>query len=520
MAPPIAPLDAVQVGVAAACLVALPYALALAASEVRVAWRALAPRERVVVAAAAALGGALRVTVPRRIVTVFLGYAATRHAIELFPLPRYGAGATVVHAAWVALFGRDHAVILAGNALVGALALPLWAAVYNRWSARPGVAAAATCIVAAAPMFVRNDASDSNNVAAIALVAVSLLAHDASLRRPGPAWRGALAVAPPVVLATLARPDFVVVVPAAFALHGAWRGGWRVPWAVAAILELTHALVAAQDLLQRGSLPLMRSLLAAPLALAFECALVVPTQFPVALTLLAAWLALRGTSDARGLSRRHWLAALAAMAPTTVDLATANAARVHAPAAMLLAPAMAAALLAPRRPGVRAALVVAAALSAAPSAWSLFRPINDDHEEALLRDAAARTPPEESTLLRLGHEDRLANFDRGYFVHYEFPDYLFPRARASALAPFLAAPDLSRPVYFFDGMRCHARGRDDGSPPPPGDTPHPACAAMHARFVLTPVVARSVPNEGDHAFAWYPAAPRFSLGYYRVERAR
>lgn len=517
-------LDRAQVAIALAALALLVPGCALAARGCARAWRELPRAERRVALAAALVGALLRLGAPKRIVTVFLGYAATQRAIDLVPVPRHGAGATVTHALWLALFGHDHRVILWGNAVVGAAALPLWVAVLRRRMNAPWVAAAGAWVLSLTPMFVRNDASDSNNVAALALTAVALLAHGEA---SGPAGWRALAVAPAAALATMSRPDFLAFVPLAFALAGAWSGGWRIPWGAAALAHAAHVVRAAAEMHGRGSLPIARSLLAAPMGLIGECALWTPTQFPIGLTALAAWAALRGDLSQRATARRLWAASLLALLCTSADLATANAARVHVPGALLLVPAMASAavtLWGRAGRGGRALLAAALLATALPSAWGLFHTVNDDHEEALIRDAVARLPRGRFTLLRLGHDDRYPEFDRGRFVHYEFPDYLLRgdgrEGRASALAPFLAAPDLGGPVYFFHGVRCHARGRDDDAPPPRGAQLHPACAAMHEGFALAPVIERVVRNEGDDAFPWYPAAPTFRVGLYRVVTAR
>ncbi len=112
-------------------------------------------------------------------------------------------------------------------------------------------------------------------------------------------------------------------------------------------------------------------------------------------------------------------------------------------------------------------------------------------------------------------DDQDGLFD--YFTHDYHPDYLItqPESRTSSIMGYADAPEEETPTYYYQGMRCYTRFRDEGAPRPESYF-RSACQTMHDRFVLDPIVQRRVANRGDLGLAWYPAEPEFELALFRV----
>ena len=138
-----------------------------------------------------------------------------------------------------------------------------------------------------------------------------------------------------------------------------------------------------------------------------------------------------------------------------------------------------------------------------------------------LREAIPRLPRgQRYSFVRIGHGDRIIIPGRSEYTHDHFPDYLITppagHARTSTIREWNESPDWSAPAYFYSGVRCYARMRSPAVPPPHGENYHEACQQMRARYVLEPVVSRTVPNRGDVWLEYYGDAPTMTLTLYRV----
>ncbi len=526
MSPADAPLEVAQAAVAMlllglACL-AVPRALLLCAEI----FRAEPPTGWLLVAAVL-LGAGLRWAVaPLRMATSFAGYDWTARAIELYPVPHYGAGAFALYHTAFALLPHDHRSLMALNALLGVLVIPLAASwVASRFDARAaGVATA--FLIALSPILIRNDTSDAKNVPILVelFAGLVLVAEHGRVGRRAPLVLGMALLC----LASVSRPEMPALVAALLAvtLLGAGRASaldrrWFFGLAAVAVAlsapHLLHIAHAITELQAHAGLPrwsgqrLVRSL--------FRWnAVAHPELYPAGLL----WLALLPF----GLAERSLRASLAALAGAALlavviyapDLDDSNMARVHAPAAVLvtcLAGIGAAALSARCSRWAALGLVLLAAATGAPSVAELWRPTNADEEERLIRDALEALPPDSSyTLVRSDHGDRAAGLDAQ--THDAFPDYLFEGATFRSYGAWIRRPDWTRPAYALVGVRCYASFRHPDSPVPPGDNEQPWCAELRRRFDLDPVIERAAPNHGDVRVAYYGRAPTLRIGLYRL----
>lgn len=529
-------LEAAQALVAAIalglCLVALPAALIVAA-------RTFDRPGRRWLLAAVALAAVLRWGVASlEMVTAFVGFKLTDHAITLLPIPHYGVGATALYHALFMLLPADHRTIMAANAVMGVLSVPLAGAWAARLFADRRAGLIAAVLVAAVPLLVRNDTSDALQVPLIlALLAGATLLSEHV--RTG-AVEALLGAAPLLLLAAITRPEgpllvAMVVVPTLLSgREDAPRLRWPPLLAVGAVVvaasvpHLMHCWNAVKALRGHGGLPGFdpRELAALPSTLLQRDVLLRPLSFPVGLTALALVpVALPGR---RAVALALLVAVVAAILVTVVDLDEANIDRVQSPAALLctlLAAGGAGRLsrVADRWGERRAAgagwAVAALALSTGVlSVGALFADSNEATEERLIRASLQALPDGPFTLVRLDEEDRRTD-DSGS-THLYFPDYLFRTpAREGTLrsaTSFLDDPDLSRPAYFFWGMRCYATFRTRGTPAPHGTDEHPTCATMRGHFGLVPVIQWDAPNHGDVRLEQYGDAPVLRVGLYRI----
>lgn len=472
----------------------------------------------------AALAGAIaRVAAPGELAMAFIGYRWTAQVAALDELPHYGAGAAVLDHALLAIFGTDHAVIVAANEIIGVASIPLAAAVATRWLGDARAGAIAAFFVALFPIFVRNDASEANHVPLIALTLGGLVLLDA-WRASGArlALAGSAAL---LALASIVRPEAVLLVPAIAALSLSFAGSLpsRAALAVAgaalALVVIPHAIFVwrmAAELDSRGSLP---GAALGPFALigrAFETnAVLDPKIFPLAALPMAVLGIARGR---RAVAIA--IASLLAMLAVAPDLDHSNVARVHSLAALfaaLLAAAGVARIAALPR-GSWAASFAAAAIAATcvPNALALFAPTNEAEEEAFLREAAARLEGERGyDLVHIAHEDRERDGPDAGFTHDYVPLYLFDGARPRGIDDWLAQGS-GRPAYALFGVRCYARFRSWGTAPPRGANLQPACARLRERAELEPIFERDVPNHGDRRIAYYGSARTLRVGLYRL----
>jgi hypothetical protein len=265
-------------------------------------------------------------------------------------------------------------------------------------------------------------------------------------------------------------------------------------------------------------------------SLVHEDTVLTPSLFPVALVALA----VAGLVEpiVRPTARSAWrmrlalaVGAVVSLALYGLDLCRANMARVHVPGALLVTMLAAAGLawLWERFPAraARAALLVAIAATAIPTARKLWAPTNEQAEEDFMRTALRRLPKDGLyTLVRMDRADRDRTSPGADFTHHHFPDYLVRppegTGRVSSIVDWMADPDFAHPAFFYLGMRCYAEFRQADVPPPHGDALQPACARMRERFTLTPVVETTVPNRGDVWLEYYGDAPELRMGLYQI----
>ncbi len=518
----------------------------------RGAWASLGAVERRATLIAAIAGIAVRCLAPVRLVMIYKGYALTTAAADLDSVPRYGAGALVLHRAVLGTFGVDHLNLIALHTVLGVLGMVALVALLARFKPRPGAVAAAAWLLALTPLLIKDHRTESLLVVSCAALWPACLLWDAWLvtRRR---WDlvGAVAL---LALAAMTRPELLAVVPIlAGALVGV-RGRpvivrdrllLLVAVGVFGLLVLPHALhivAATQEQAASGALPAMEADLLQRMARGgvLYGAIFEPTLFPVAATALAVLALLLRPPDG-GLDRRLAVALMVIawlwMVVVRVDMPETSIPRLHAPAAALtcLAAGIGAAALLhqPKWIGPPAMrwrpwlLAIGLLATAAPTVTPLWQTTNEDEEEQFLRQVFDRLPAESVCLLRLDADDAPPPGK----VHRDFPDYLaVPPMRNNRLWGLRAWRDAGQPscpggVYLVHGMRCYARAdgqRADGGPKKRDDTgPIEACAETLADNSLRgarwqPVFEHHAPNHGDNEFGYYPDDPTFKLGLYQL----
>jgi hypothetical protein len=489
---------------------------------------------RALLVVALVVGALLRwVVVPHGIATVWIGYRWTGQAIDLFPVSHYGAGAQAFYHALFALLPWDHRALMAVNAVLGVLLLPVVAALTLRLFRSPLAGALAAFFVAVVPLFVRNDTSDANNVPVLFWLVCGLVLLDAWLEE-GRASR-AVGAAGLLTLAAVSRPETLALVPL-FALLVAFATGRPLPSrrlaaglasgaALLALPHVLHVLNQIRILEARHSLPALDgfSALTVALSLSKHNVFLQPALFPVGITLLAvAALVLAG--------RQRWRPAAACVAGWAVallvyvvDLDGANVARVQVPAA-LMATVLAAAGLAwllERRLSLGLAAASLCLLSAIPGAFTHWAPTNEAVEERIIHEVVDALPEDRPfTLVRISHADQHVPGAPRAFAHSHFPDYhLLPPIRSGRVIDVQTLLDgdaIDEETYFFWGWRCHARFRTAHTDPVPDALVLPACEAVRELFALEPVLQWRVPNHGDVWIRYYPKSPEVTLGLYRL----
>ncbi|MEO7329073.1 MAG: hypothetical protein ABI193_10870, partial [Minicystis sp.] len=296
--------------------------------------------------------------------------------------------------------------------------------------------------------------------------------------------------------------------------------------AIAAILVVPHALhvrSATAQLSETGNLPSFARLGPSELfrGLVRYNTVLWPRLFPITLVGFAVCALLRRDRKVLVVRLALLLLIVLSLALYTVDLCRANMARVHVPGALLLVVLASASLSAfwgrfqgalPR--ALLGTLVLGAAM---PSAVTLWAPTNEQAEEDFLQKALPHLPSNgRFTLVRIAREDRVGSDA----THFHFPDYLLrpPAAegRASSIQDWMAEPDFSSPAFFYQGTRCYADFRDEGTPPPHGDNEQSACRKMRERFTLEPLIEEALPNRGDVWLDYYGDAPTLRVGLYRI----
>ena len=506
------------------------------------AWRTFSTPERRSAGLTLALGALVRWGLaPPLLAMIFIGYKQTEYALTLLPLSHYGVGATALYHAIFGFFqAPDHRTMIAINQVIGVMTLPLIAA----WAARllkdTRAGLIALWLVSLTPLFVRNDLSEANIVPTLWWLMAGLICLDTWMHT---ARATALAAAIPLLaLAAMARPEMpllVVVFIALTALGSQWptsrlRPSKALICAGTSLVALTtphviHTLNAMDTLSARASLPGLSSeeFWRLPTMLLLERNITIrPDLFPIGMS-AAALLAFAPWSKRRLFSGALMLACFLTLGVYVVDLDEANIARVQVPGALLftLLAAGGISTLWSRTKPLGALGLVLVTLSGLPSVEALWADANEHTEERLIRATEATLEsPEPFTLIRLGERDRRAQSKDSQFTHYHFPDYLFrPPSRPGVIrsaGDFLEEPELSGDTYFFHGMRCYAEFRSLGVTQPQGADLHPACRAMHERFLLQPVFEEEAPNHGDVWIRYYGSAESLRVGLYKVVTSR
>lgn len=486
-------------------------------------WRAADRASLALLVGACVLAGVLRWFVfPRWLAMVFIGYLQTQRAIELLPLAHYGAGSAAYYHAWLGWLPHDHESILWVNSVTGVVALPLVATLAARVGGSAKVGAWMALLVAATPMFVRNDNSEANNVPLLWWAAGGLLLAWEYRQRGERAMAVQAAVL--LTLASIARPEAPLVVGVLLlAVVLAEPRGAGGPDRLGRILvcvggavcvpHLVHVATAASVVGTKGILDLAPGLVS---AVVFHDPFIDPRLFPAVTVAVAVFGAMRSRRAARAL-----LLAAACAVPYVVDLCRGNMLRVLVPTALLVTFAAAAGLVGwmGERPRARAPTLAALALTVGLTVPFVWAPTNEQAEEEFIREALAALPQEPKVFVRHGYLDLNEPGAVGV-TQQHFPDYLLDRragpTRLLTIGEFRGAPSFEVPVYLFWGVRCSGRFRDERTPPPRGELVQPACAAMREAFRLTAVVERRVRNRGDVWLEYFSDQPELSLALYRV----
>lgn len=531
-----ASLDQLQATVAMALLGLSLVCLPRAYQRVWQVWQPATARTTRVATVALALAAIVRwLVAPKWIVTIYIGYHLTQQAIDLFPVSHYGVGSSALYHALFGVLPHDHRTLLWVNSVLGVLTIPFLATFARRYHDDPRAGVAAAALVALTPLFIKNDNSDANHVPCLWWLYGALVLWDEYIetRERAPLLQaGAL-----FTLACIARPEMPVLLPIVLGLLtvGYWpkRDLWRDPWlyatlalmAAALLPQVEHVTRQVDALQMRSSLPAFGANRTNVIAERFVRmnTLLTPSLFP---PLILAFAAL-GLLMPRPLALRRWALALAAVpsiAIYSLDLCRANMARVHVPGALLVtllaSAGVAYAWERVRIAPLRLALVVVTGFALSRTIPPLWAPTNEQAEEDFLREALPRLPAGRLTLVRIGHGDREIIPGKSLFTHDHFPDYLVTppvgEGQVMTIHQWTERPDFSAPVFFYGGMRCYAQMRQPADAAPRGENYQRACAEMRERFVLEPVIERTVPNRRDVWLEYYGDAPRFKLGLYRV----
>ena len=506
-------------------------------------------REAPWVAGLTVAGLAVRLVAPHRLVMVFMGYPLLHDAVRLAPLPKYGSAVPALHHVVFQVLPLDYTSVLLVHSVLGALTIPLAAALLRRTVRIPGAAAVAAGLLAFLPLFVKDHNSESYLVAAVFWLFAGLaLLHDALDRDDR---LGLVAAAVSLSLAAAARPLMYILVPAAAlgSVAGAYghfrplRRQWGLCFGLVFVSGLLllpnalHVLAATGEQVASGALPGWdRVSVLSMLGSVFTDNIVfLPAWVPTLIPLLAVSgviLAPRGRRRALGV-----LLALALLwwALYFLDMPPISRPRLQSPGILLttlvasagaVLVVQAAARRFGRRVTVPAALVLAVGVAAhagltVPALWARG---NADEEADHFATAVAALPSESVLFVRLGEADAPR-----WGVHRAYPDHLpLTLQRRDTVLSIGDLLDLDlgprgRRVFYYEGVRCFAAAREGGGASPlPAGRRHPLCEEMHRRFELRPVaaVATSVPNRYASDFPWYPSdRETLPVGLFELVRA-
>jgi hypothetical protein len=530
----------------AQCVVVFPLlllslaALTLAYRRAWELWKAESPTIKRLLVGSLVLAAVVRwFLAPKLIATLFIGYRWTQQCIDLFPISHYGAASQGFYHILFRIMPWDHVWLMWVNSVIGVFTIPL-IATYGFCLLRDARAGVLTAwMVALMPLFIRNDNSDANNIPLLWWLFGGFVLWEAFVSEDDrKAFWGSLVL---LCLAMIARPEALGLVPL-LAIFSTWvyrpavpvlrrSGVWKGLLAVAvlAVPHLFHLFHSIRALSSRSSLPgldIVERLRQLPYTVRNVCVITNPAFFPLSLQILVliALFFYRGRKV-----RAHVFlvgASIVAALAYLPDLDYANVARVHVPSALLatiLAASGCSHLMRKTPPWAGYVLLVAVFLPFIPTWNVIYAPTNEAEEERLIDEIIAYLPKDEPFgLIMISNEDRRRFYDEKGFTHGHFPwyqlEYPYGMGRRLDVGGVLdeGLPDME--TWFFQGVRCYACFRPVSEPPPEGDQFHPACALMHERFDLEPVLERTIPNRGDVWIDYYGDVETLHLALYRVRK--
>ena len=451
---------------------------------------------------------------------VYGGYDLTMHLVEGL-VPRYGPGALWFYGPAQWLLGADHAWLQGLNRVYGLGSLVALYALCYRWFPQVVTLRSMAWLLATLPVFFAAHTCESIHAApALGILASLWLWADARRIHP-------VAATLPWLAAAITRPEMAAMALLAPGLIWALRGRPRFsmgPLVVSFLGALTLLLLILRDLLTTteqmvsdDALTLGPEVVGKALSALLEGSIFAsPTVTPtMVLGLVVACVVVRAT---RPIALPTVCFILLWMGLTGVDHAQVSLPRIQLVPLLLGLPLAAAALTAMRAASAPLrvliyGLYIAGALYSATSLWA---PTNEDHEEALWREAVAVLPSGPLCLATIGYGDPP---DAGLSPRHH-PGYLLSEGDPTRSVRHLAHLDAlvatcPGPVYALLGMRCHVAMRSPGDTPP-GDEGLQACREVRQGRSLEPIIERRVDNRGDLAYPMYPAATELPIGLYRV----
>ena len=295
--------------------------------------------------------------------------------------------------------------------------------------------------------------------------------------------------------------------------------GWltAIPmWGV----QVAAVVLTASSMAESGALPALQTPKAVLGAMVWVGGLANPDFTPIGFLPLAIAGVLSAGNRRGAAITVVW--ALVWIGTTGVDLTEVSVPRLHTGAVLLTAPLVGLgweALLA-RRPsrGVLALTLSIWTAGIGWSAWQNFRPVNEDAEEELWRDAIAALPDDTGCLLAMGYGDppdprKTARHNPTYLLSGERGDW-WTGNLSDANQLLTRCPG---PTYALIGVRCYAALREPPGPAPEGADPHPVCLDILRRADKEVLFERDVTNHGDLAYEMYPAGGPLKLGLYRLD---
>jgi hypothetical protein len=489
--------------------------------------------ERRLIARIFALSLLLRLLWPWRWTAVYFAYEWFDQARFLDSVPRYGPGALVPWAWLLGPVGESPQLVHAVQLVIGSLGVAAWTAAAAQATGRLGSAQWAGLALAATPVILRNDVSESMHVPALA--ALGLAAWAAVDVRRSASWLSATTLAASLSYAVLCRADLLPtavltvlamawIAPSAAAAPKRWH--WLAAVPAAGVLGSVAWLASdrARTDQMAGNLPQVQRFAAdLPQHLLHDAVLWRPDWWP-----LVAWLALvAAVLWLPSAERRTWrwlallVVALLSLLPSWLDYNETSLPRLQAPAQVLATVALVALgepALAPR-PRLRWSLVILwtiGVLATLPA--TLRRTAAHDEDELLTKLLASNLPPGVVALRSYADEPAQG-------LHLHWPTWWL---RSAGLRPVPvgqvrqsldAGAQPVVPLYVFRSLRCHALPL--GGPTKRQDYEQPDCERLAHHSDMEPIWEFDLPNHSDTAtFAWYGRNAALRVGLYRWHPSR